>query len=671
MALIHQWKFNGNLEDSIGTLDFSNTRNLITFTNGVVQQSANFQSGFHGPGMSGVVLSSNPLPSTPDGAWSITFWIKDVEEDTFLTLVDSGILRLSISRYSTTNSFVLRFNNGNYSGEAIVKLGTNSTKNVFTHYAIIYGGESFVPKLYINGVDSELDFSQTFGTENIIKSTNFLFLTNNNYGYNIEDLRIYDEAINESEISSIYNTACSEITTETKLSITTQPTGTYSPLTLGTAVVEIQDSSDQLVTSSNLEITASIYSGTGTLLGTTTVQAVNGIATFSNLRIRGTGSFQISFSHTCLTSAVSNTINLSASYLQIIPPNMSLYIKSVESSGADLYTQGYGKTYKISSLYTKSFIENNSNLYIRGINNSTNYRNLFLKANLSNETNLYIKGDSNFGGSRSLFIRSVINNDINLNTIGNSGRRARLFLNTRSFPDKVSTLFIVSNFHSSLNLFTKSQIEGQAELSIKQDPQWIVPLYTRGAGGSVFNNSSLLYLQGISDTRLSYKQLSLFIRSYMSDSFPIYLKVDNIGKFDKNLNLYMKALTIVDQKNNYVNLVLYNNMLGSNKSATLFTSGLGTSQGYLPKNTNMNMFIARDSEYFANYLKTIIIGNSQQNLYSDLFISGIIQSTNSVNLSIPFVADQLNDSVEMYLNGFNPWEQTLSTMNLHTLGSEV
>lgn len=671
MPLIHQWKFNGNLEDSIGTLDFSNTRNLITFTTGVVQQSANFQSGFHGPAMSGVVLPSNPLPSTIDGAWSIAFWIKDVEEDTFITLIDSGIVRLSISRYSSTNSFVLRFNNGNYSGEALVKLGTNSTKNVFTHYAIVYGGESFVPKLYINGVDSELDFSQTFGTENIIKSGNFLFLTNNNYGYNIEDLRIYDEAITQSEVSSIYNTACSEITTETKLSISTQPTGTYSAVTLGNAVVEIQDANDQVVISSNLEITASIYSGTGTLLGTTTVQAINGIATFSNLRIRGTGNFELSFSHTCLTSATSNTISLSAGYLAITPPNMSLYINAAESSNISLYTQGYGKTFKLSNLYIKSFIENNTNLYIKGINNLSSYKNLFLKANLSNETNLYIKGDTRYAISRNLFIRSDLNNNVNLVSNGHFSIRNRVFFNTRSFPDKIAPLFTLSNFNSSVNLFTKSQIEGKTNLSIRQDPQWIVPLFTRGSGGSLFNNSSLLYMQGESDTRLSYKELSLFIRSYLSDSFPLYLKVDNIGRFDKNLNLYMKALTIVNNNNNYVNLVLYNNNLGSNKSATLFTSGLGTNQGYLPNNTNMNLFIARDSEYFANYLKTIIIGNAQENISANLYTFGIIQSTNSVNLSIPFVANTLNDNVEVYINGFNPWEQMFSGINLYMKVSEV
>ena len=54
-------------------------------------------------------------------------------------------------------------------------------------------------------------------------------------------------------------------------------------------VVEIRDSGNNVVTSSNAQVTASISGGLGaTLSGTTTVAAVNGVATFTDLAVSGT-----------------------------------------------------------------------------------------------------------------------------------------------------------------------------------------------------------------------------------------------------------------------------------------------------------------------------------------------------------------------------------------------
>ena len=79
--------------------------------------------------------------------------------------------------------------------------------------------------------------------------------------------------------------------------ITTQPTGAAYGSTLTTQpVVRIVDSAGNTITSSTLKVVASIESGTGTLVGTTTVAAVNGVATFTNLAITGTpGSFTLAF----------------------------------------------------------------------------------------------------------------------------------------------------------------------------------------------------------------------------------------------------------------------------------------------------------------------------------------------------------------------------------------
>ena len=93
----------------------------------------------------------------------------------------------------------------------------------------------------------------------------------------------------------------------TQLAITTQPSGAVSGLALTTQpVIEIRDASNALVSTSSAPVTASIASGTGALVGTQTVNAVNGVATFSNLRIDGAGSHTLQFTSTGLTAATSS-----------------------------------------------------------------------------------------------------------------------------------------------------------------------------------------------------------------------------------------------------------------------------------------------------------------------------------------------------------------------------
>ncbi len=106
----------------------------------------------------------------------------------------------------------------------------------------------------------------------------------------------------------------------TQLFISTQPTGAVSGLAFTTQpVVQIRDASNTVVTSSTAAVTVSITSGGGTLVGTQTVNAVNGIATFTNLRIDGPGSRTLQFTSSGLTSATSNALNVTqqAASLQI------------------------------------------------------------------------------------------------------------------------------------------------------------------------------------------------------------------------------------------------------------------------------------------------------------------------------------------------------------------
>src|SRR5205085_4023168 len=92
--------------------------------------------------------------------------------------------------------------------------------------------------------------------------------------------------------------------------ILTQPSATA---TAGIAfgqqpVVQVLDASGNLVTSDNTTlVTAARSTGTGTLLGTTSVTAINGVATFTNLKYKVAETMKITFSAPSVTSTPAST----------------------------------------------------------------------------------------------------------------------------------------------------------------------------------------------------------------------------------------------------------------------------------------------------------------------------------------------------------------------------
>jgi hypothetical protein len=89
----------------------------------------------------------------------------------------------------------------------------------------------------------------------------------------------------------------------TALAITTEPQGAPSGSVLGTQpVIRIIDAGGNTVTTSTANVVVSISSGTGILSGTTTVAAVSGVTTFTNLVITGTaGAYTLTFGADGLT----------------------------------------------------------------------------------------------------------------------------------------------------------------------------------------------------------------------------------------------------------------------------------------------------------------------------------------------------------------------------------
>ena len=105
--------------------------------------------------------------------------------------------------------------------------------------------------------------------------------------------------------------ACSETTTPpspTKLAFTVQPTGTIAGSPISPAVaVAIQDEAGNTVTTSTDNITLSTGNNTPgmTLAGTTTVAAVNGVATFTGLSINVAANYTLTATSPNLANATS------------------------------------------------------------------------------------------------------------------------------------------------------------------------------------------------------------------------------------------------------------------------------------------------------------------------------------------------------------------------------
>ncbi|HUR21356.1 MAG TPA: hypothetical protein VMZ90_11145, partial [Vicinamibacterales bacterium] len=119
----------------------------------------------------------------------------------------------------------------------------------------------------------------------------------------------------------------------TQLAVNTQPAGAIDGEIFDTQpVVSIRDAGNGTVTSSNALVTAEIASGTGTLTGTRSVNAVNGIASFVNLAVSGNSAVTLKFTSTNLADATS------ASFTPGVPPPLNLTIDRVHLNQA---TQSY------------------------------------------------------------------------------------------------------------------------------------------------------------------------------------------------------------------------------------------------------------------------------------------------------------------------------------------
>ena|SRR5687768_13673536 len=112
-----------------------------------------------------------------------------------------------------------------------------------------------------------------------------------------------------------------------RLAFVSQPSNTTAGGTIPTVSVAIRDAFGQTVTSATNAVTISLGSnpGSGTLSGTRTVNAVNGVATFTNLSINRAGAgYTLVASASGLTDATSNAFNVTGGSASTISANSSV-----------------------------------------------------------------------------------------------------------------------------------------------------------------------------------------------------------------------------------------------------------------------------------------------------------------------------------------------------------
>jgi hypothetical protein len=149
------------------------------------------------------------------------------------------------------------------------------------------------------------------------------------------------------------------------------------------------------------------------------------------------------------------------------------------------------------------------------------------------------------------------------------------------------------------------------------------------------------------------------------------MEVPLIGDLSSGMSLYTQSLTIKKNIENYLNLTLFNDILGKTIEKTLYIEGTGTSQGYLPNNGQIDLFVSRDNEHYANIMNLFTEGKASLNNYVDLFQKGHDNLNSSVNLSIPNVVVGADNKLYLYIHGLSFYTNHFADMDMYIKVDEV
>ncbi|MHA8104917.1 invasin domain 3-containing protein [Aquirufa nivalisilvae] len=125
--------------------------------------------------------------------------------------------------------------------------------------------------------------------------------------------------------------------TPSKLTFGTQPANTVAGATMSNVTVRIEDASNNLVSTATNSVTLAINTnpGSGTLSGTVTRNAVNGIATFNDLSINKTGTgYNFSATSGVLTGTTSSNFNITPGAADATASTLTPTSASITANGS-------------------------------------------------------------------------------------------------------------------------------------------------------------------------------------------------------------------------------------------------------------------------------------------------------------------------------------------------
>jgi hypothetical protein len=159
--------------------------------------------------------------------------------------------------------------------------------------SLVSGPGTMTGTLSINAIDGRADFS------------NIVFSKAGTY-----NVKATDGSLTSASTGNFTVTAP---LVASKLAFAATPATTAAGKSITPSVlVEIENSSGTVINTATSAVTIAIASGTGTLSGTKTVNAIGGVATFSNLSLNKVGTFTLKATDGTLTSATSGSFKITA-----------------------------------------------------------------------------------------------------------------------------------------------------------------------------------------------------------------------------------------------------------------------------------------------------------------------------------------------------------------------
>jgi hypothetical protein len=310
-----------------------NATDVVFGNNGTVVGPVSYAPGkfglafsFNGPGGDVLIAQSSTLDVMRGGGITLAAWFYP-KGQAFGSVAGSGPIleyengahiwqTTQIQQVPWTTFFTDMAASANATDFHILEAPGTVTQNAWNHGVATYSKTSGNITAYINGVQVA---QKHVGLINPLTAAPFhigsrapVSFGGTQYTFNglIDEAQVYNRELTSAEVAQIASATTPLCTTPSQIAILTQPAGAANGVPLTTQpALQLLDAAGVPVTFARFAVTATIASGAGTLLGTTTANAVNGIATFTNLQITGANAgTRLGFSAPGVTAVQSSSI---------------------------------------------------------------------------------------------------------------------------------------------------------------------------------------------------------------------------------------------------------------------------------------------------------------------------------------------------------------------------